>query len=153
MRTTLQRGCDMIGKTFDQLDIGDSDRFSKTVTDTDIYLFAGVTGDFNPAHIDEAYAQGTFFKTRIAHGMLSAGFISAVIGTRLPGPGTVYMRQTLDFLAPVRIGDTVTATVEVIEKMKDKKRVRLRTTCVNQEGTRVLDGEALVSPPRPPKKT
>jgi 3-hydroxybutyryl-CoA dehydratase len=142
----------MIGKTFDQLNIGDSDRFSKTVTDTDIYLFAGVTGDFNPAHIDEAYAQGTFFKTRIAHGMLSAGFISAVIGTRLPGPGTVYMRQTLDFLAPVRIGDTVTATVEVIEKMEDKKRVRLRTTCVNQEGTRILDGEALVSPPRLPKK-
>ncbi len=143
----------MIGKTFDQLNIGDSDRFSKTVTETDIYLFAGVTGDFNPAHIDEAYAQGTFFKTRIAHGMLSAGFISAVIGTRLPGPGTVYMRQTLDFLAPVRIGDTVTATVEVTEKMEDKKRVRLRTTCVNQEGTRVLDGDALVSPPRPPKKT
>ena len=142
----------MIGKTFDQLTIGDSDQFSKTVTDTDIYLFAGVTGDFNPAHIDEAYAQGTFFKTRIAHGMLSAGFISAVIGTRLPGPGTVYMRQTLDFLAPVRIGDTVTATVEVIEKMEDKKRVRLKTTCVNQEGTRILDGEALVSPPRPPKK-
>jgi 3-hydroxybutyryl-CoA dehydratase len=142
----------MIGKTFDQLNIGDSDRFSKTVTDTDIYLFAGVTGDFNPAHIDEAYAQGTFFKTRIAHGMLSAGFISAVIGTRLPGPGTVYMRQTLDFLAPVRIGDTVTATVEVVEKMEDKKRVRLRTTCVNQEGTRILDGEALVSPPRLPKK-
>ena len=142
----------MIGKTFDQLNIGDSDRFSKTVTDTDIYLFAGVTGDFNPAHIDEAYAQGTFFKTRIAHGMLSAGFISAVIGTRLPGPGTVYMRQTLDFLAPVRIGDTVTATVEVIEKMEDKKRVRLKTTCVNQEGTRILDGEALVSPPRLPKK-
>lgn len=141
----------MIGKTFDQLTIGDSDRFSKTVTDTDIYLFAGVTGDFNPAHIDEAYAQGTFFKTRIAHGMLSAGFISAVIGTRLPGPGTVYMRQTLDFLAPVRIGDTVTATVEVIEKLEDKKRVLLKTTCVNQEGTRVLDGEALVSPPRPPK--
>lgn len=148
----MQRGCNMIGKTFDQLTIGDSDRFSKTVTDTDIYLFAGVTGDFNPAHIDEAYAQGTFFKTRIAHGMLSAGFISAVIGTRLPGPGTVYMRQALDFLAPVRIGDTVTATVEVIEKMEDRKRVRLRTTCVNQEGTRVLDGEALVSPPRPPKK-
>ncbi len=148
----MQRGCNMIGKTFDQLTIGDSDRFSKTVTDTDIYLFAGITGDFNPAHIDEAYAQGTFFKTRIAHGMLSAGFISAVIGTRLPGPGTVYMRQALDFLAPVRIGDTVTATVEVIEKMEDRKRVRLRTTCVNQEGTRVLDGEALVSPPRPPKK-
>ena len=143
----------MIGKTFDQLTIGDSDRFSKTVTDTDIYLFAGVTGDFNPAHIDEAYAQGTFFKTRIAHGMLSAGFISAVIGTRLPGPGTVYMRQTLDFLAPVRIGDTVTATVEVIEKMEDKKRVRLRTTCVTQEGTRSLGRRGTGEPSTAAEKT
>lgn len=141
----------MIGKTFDELAVGDTGRFAKTVTEADIYLFAGITGDLNPAHIDEAYAQGTFFKTRIAHGMLSAGFISAVIGTQLPGPGTVYMRQTLDFLAPVRIGDTVTATVEVIEKQTDKKRIRLRTSCYNQEGTKVLDGEALVSPPRPPK--
>lgn len=141
----------MIGKTYDQLEIGDSDRFAKTVTDADVYLFAGVTGDLNPAHIDESYAQGTFFKTRIAHGMLSAGFVSAVIGTRLPGPGSVYMRQTLDFLAPVRIGDTITATVEVVEKIEDKKRVRLKTTCCNQEGTSVLEGEALVSPPRPPK--
>ncbi len=141
----------MIGKTFDQLSIGDADRFSKTVTDADIYLFAGITGDFNPAHINEAYAQETFFKTRIAHGMLSAGFISAVIGTRLPGPGTVYLHQTLDFLAPVRIGDTVTAEVAVVEKMADKKRVRLKTICVNQDGVQVLAGEALVSPPRPPK--
>ena len=100
----------MIGKTFDELNIGDQAHFSKTVTDADIYLFAGVTGDMNPAHINEAYAKETFFKTRIAHGMLSAGFISAVIGMRLPGPGTVYMHQSLDFLAPVYIGDTVTAT-------------------------------------------
>jgi 3-hydroxybutyryl-CoA dehydratase len=141
----------MRGKTFDQLNVGDADKFSKTVTDADVYLFAGVSGDFNPAHIDEAYAQGTFFKTRIAHGMLSAGFISAVIGTRLPGPGTVYLKQTLNFLAPVRIGDTVTARVEVIEKLEEKKRVRLKTTCTNQEGVVVLDGEAMVSPPRPPK--
>jgi 3-hydroxybutyryl-CoA dehydratase len=141
----------MIGETFDQLKVGDSDRFSKTVIDADIYLFAGVTGDLNPAHIDETYAKGTFFKTRIAHGMLSAGFISAVIGTRLPGPGTVYLRQTLDFLAPVHIGDTVTAIVEVIEKIEEKRRVRLKTTCVNQEGIKVLTGEALVSPPRPQK--
>jgi 3-hydroxybutyryl-CoA dehydratase len=141
----------MTGKTYDQLAIGDSDRFSKTVTDADIYLFAGVTGDLNPAHIDEAYAQGTFFKTRIAHGMLSAGFISAVIGMRLPGPGTVYMKQSLNFLAPVRIGDTVTASAEVIEKIDEKKRVRLKTVCVNQDGVEVLSGEALVSPPRPAK--
>lgn len=142
----------MIGKTFDELNIGDQAQFSKTVTETDVYLFAGITGDLNPAHIDESYAKGTFFKTRIAHGMLSAGFISAVIGTRLPGPGTVYMHQTLDFLAPVNIGDTVTAIVEVIEKVDAKKRVRLKTTCVNQEGASVLAGQALVSPPRPPKK-
>jgi 3-hydroxybutyryl-CoA dehydratase len=147
----MQEECTMIGKTFDQLEVGDSDRFSKTVTEADIYLFAGVSGDMNPAHIDETYAQGTFFKTRIAHGILSASFISAVIGTRLPGPGSVYMRQTLEFLAPVRIGDTVIASVEVIEKLAEKKRVRLKTTCVNQDGIQVLDGEALVSPPRPPK--
>jgi 3-hydroxybutyryl-CoA dehydratase len=147
----MQGECTMIGKTFDQLEVGDSDRFSKTVTEADIYLFAGVSGDMNPAHIDETYAQGTFFKTRIAHGILSASFISAVIGTRLPGPGSVYMRQTLEFLAPVRIGDTVIASVEVIEKLSEKKRVRLKTTCVNQDGIQVLDGEALVSPPRPPK--
>jgi 3-hydroxybutyryl-CoA dehydratase len=141
----------MIGKTMDQLKVGDFDRFSKTVTDADIYLFAGVTGDMNPAHIDESYAQGTFFKTRIAHGMLSAGFISTVIGTRLPGPGSVYLQQTLNFLAPVHIGDTITATAEVIEKIEAKKQVRLKTTCVNQEGVTVLNGEALVSTPRPPK--
>jgi 3-hydroxybutyryl-CoA dehydratase len=141
----------MIGKTYDRLVVGESAQFSKTVTDADIYLFAGITGDVNPAHIDEVYAQGTFFKTRIAHGMLSAGFVSAVIGTRLPGPGSVYLQQTLNFLAPVRIGDTITATAEVIEKLEDKKRVRLKTTCTNQEGVDVLSGEALVSPPRAPK--
>ena len=142
----------MIGKTFDQMEVGDSDQFSKTVTDSDIYLFAGVSGDVNPAHIDEEYAKGTFFKTRIAHGILSAGFISAVIGTRLPGPGSVYMQQTLTFLAPVHIGDTITATATVIEKMEEKKRVRLKTICTNQDGVKTLEGEALVSPPRPPKE-
>jgi 3-hydroxybutyryl-CoA dehydratase len=141
----------MIGKTFDQMEVGDSDQFSKTVTDSDIYLFAGVSGDVNPAHINEEYAKGTFFKTRIAHGMLSAGFISAVIGTRLPGPGSVYMQQTLTFLAPVHIGDTITAKATVIEKMEEKKRVRLKTICTNQDGVATLEGEALVSPPRPPK--
>ncbi len=141
----------MIGKTFDKLIIGETSTFSKTVSEADIYLFAGVSGDLNPAHIDEMYASGTFFETRIAHGMLSAGFISAVIGMQLPGPGTVYMRQTLEFLHPVRIGDTVRAEVEVIEKIEEKKRVRLKTTCLNQDGIEVLKGEALVSPPRPPK--
>lgn len=143
----------MLGKTYSELNLGDSARFSKTITEADVVLFAGITGDLNPAHIDEAYAKGTFFKTRIAHGMLSAGFISAVIGTRLPGPGTIYMHQSLDFLAPVAIGDTVTALVEVIEKIDEKQRIRLKTTCVNQNGAAILSGEALVSPPRPPKKS
>lgn len=141
----------MTGKTYDQIKIGDSASFGKTVTESDIYMYAGVTGDLNPAHVNEAYARGTFFKTRIAHGMLSGGFISAVIGTRLPGPGTVYMKQSLSFLAPVRIGDTITATVEVVEKVDEKKRILLKTTCTNQDGTLVVDGQAMVSPPRPQK--
>ncbi len=142
----------MIGKTIDELKIGDTAEFSKTVSETDIYLFAGITGDFNPAHVNEDYAKKTFFKTRIAHGMLSAGFISTVIGTKLPGTGSIYIKQDLNFLAPVRIGDTITARVEVTEIVDGKNRVRLSTVCVNQEGTRVLDGQAVVSPPKPPKK-
>ena len=142
----------MLGKTIDQLQVGDTAQFSKTVSETDVYLFAGISGDFNPAHINEPYAEKTFFKTRIAHGMLSAGFISTVIGNELPGTGSIYIKQTLSFLAPVRIGDTITARVEVIEIMDGKNRVRLKTVCVNQEGTQVLDGEAIVSPPKPLKK-
>ena len=142
----------MIGKTIDELKIGDSAEISKTVSETDIYQFAGITGDFNPAHMNEEYAKKTFFKTRIAHGMLSAGFISTAIGNKLPGTGSIYVKQDLRFLAPVRIGDTITARVEVIEIMDGKNRVRLKTVCVNQEGTQVLDGEAVVSPPKLPKK-
>jgi 3-hydroxybutyryl-CoA dehydratase len=136
----------MKGKTISELKIGDAAEFTKTVSETDVYLYAGVSGDLNPAHINEAYAQNTFFKTRIAHGMLSAGFISAVLGMQLPGPGTIYLKQELNFRAPVRIGDTVTARAEVIEINTEKNRVRLKTTCVNQAGTLALDGEALVSP-------
>ncbi|MGD9034727.1 MAG: MaoC family dehydratase, partial [Desulfobacteraceae bacterium] len=121
--------------------------------EADIYMYAGVTGDVNPAHIDEVYAGKTFFKTRIAHGMLLAGFISTVLGNRLPGHGTIYMKQELNFLGPVRIGDTVTARVEVVEIENEKNRVKLRTTCVNQDGTTVVDGEALVSPPKAPKRS
>ncbi|MBW2353876.1 MAG: MaoC family dehydratase [Deltaproteobacteria bacterium] len=138
----------MTGKTIDQLRMGDTAEFAKTVTESDVYLYAGITGDFNPAHLNEEYAKKTFFKTRIAHGMLTAGFVSGLLGMSLPGPGTVYVRQVLDFLAPVRIGDTVTARVEVVEIMKDENRVRMRTSCTNQDGTLVLDGEALVSPPK-----
>lgn len=142
----------MIGKTIDQLKVGDSAEFAKTVSESDIYLYAGVTGDFNPAHINEAYAQNTFFKTRIAHGMLTGGFISAVLANQLPGPGTIYMKQELKFLAPVRIGDTITARAEVVEIIAEKNRVRLKTTCTNQDGKQVVDGEAVMSPPKPPKE-
>ena len=141
----------MIGKTIEELRVGDRAEFSKTITETDVYLYAGVTGDLNPAHINEEYAKKTFFKTRIVHGMLLAGLISGVLGNKLPGPGTVYIRQDLTFVAPVRIGDTITASVEVIEIMTEAKRIKAKTKCVNQEGTVVLDGEAIVSPPKKPK--
>jgi 3-hydroxybutyryl-CoA dehydratase len=141
----------MIGKTYDEISIGDTAEFSKTFSEADVYLYAGISGDYNPAHIDETYARNTYFKTRIAHGMLSAGLISAVIGTQLPGPGSIYLRQTLTFLAPVRMGDTITAHVEVVEKI-DGKKVCLKTTCINQDAVMVLEGEALVSPPRPSPK-
>lgn len=142
------KGTAMIGKTINELKLGDRAEFTKTVSESDVYLYAGVTGDFNPAHINESYAEKTFFKTRIAHGMLPAGFISAILGTRLPGPGTIYIGQTLNFTAPVHIGDTITASVEVAEIMADKNRIRLKTVCENQNGVIVLDGEAVVSPPK-----
>jgi 3-hydroxybutyryl-CoA dehydratase len=142
----------MIGKTIEELHVGDTARFSKTISEADVYMFAGVTGDLNPAHVNEEYAKGTFFKTRIVHGMLTASLISTVVGTMLPGPGTVYMRQEVSFLAPVKFGDTITAVAEVAEIMADKKKVRLKTYCINQENQTVVDGEALVSPPRAPKK-
>lgn len=138
----------MLGKSIDELKPGDFAEFSKTVSETDIYLFAGIVGDFNPAHLNEAYAKTTYFKTRIAHGMLAAGFVSSVIGMQLPGPGTIYISQELKFLAPVHIGDTVTAHVEVSEIDREKNRVRLRTWCVNQEGVKILEGDGLASPPK-----
>ncbi len=138
----------MLGFTIDQLEVGQQASFSKTVAESDVYLFAGISGDFNPAHINQAYAEQTAFKTRIAHGMLAAGFISTVLGNQLPGPGTIYISQSLNFLAPVAIGDTITATAEVVELNMDKKRARLKTVCTNQDGREVLVGEALVSPPR-----
>ncbi|MDJ0666586.1 MAG: MaoC family dehydratase [Desulfobacterales bacterium] len=138
----------MLGYTIDQLEVGQQASFSKTVAESDVYLFAGISGDFNPAHINQAYAEQTAFKTRIAHGMLAAGFISTVLGNQLPGPGTIYISQSLNFLAPVAIGDTITATAEVVELNMDKKRARLKTVCTNQDGREVLVGEALVSPPR-----
>ena len=138
----------MRGKTIDELEIRDHAEFAKTISEADVYLYAGVTGDHNPAHINEEYAKSTFFKTRLAQGMLPASFISAVIGTLLPGPGTVYLDQSLKFLAPLRIGDTITARVEVLEIITEKNKVRLETICINQDGVTVLKGEAVVSPPK-----
>ncbi len=142
----------MLGTPIDRLKVGDSAEFSKTISESDIYLYAGITGDLNPVHVNQEYAKNSIFKTRVAHGMLAAGFISTLLGMRLPGPGTIYVGQQLNFLAPARIGDTVTARVEVINISVEKKRVTLRTTCVNQDGVTVIDGEATVIPPRPEKK-
>ncbi len=141
----------MIGKTIDQLKTGDQDSFTKTISESDIYLYAGVTGDLNPAHIDEEYAKKTFFKGRIAHGLFISGFISTVIGTRLPGPGSIYREQQVQFLAPVRIGDTITAKVEIIEMDMEKNKITLATQCFNQDGTMVIDGKAVIHPPKAPK--
>ena len=136
------------GKTIDELKVGDTASFSKTVTEHDVYAYAGITGDFNPAHINEEYAEGTFFKTRIAHGILSAGFISAVLGTKLPGPGTIYIKQDLEFTKPVYYGDTITAICTVTEIIKEKNRVLIETIAKNQRGDVVVKGVAVVSPPK-----
>jgi len=127
--------------------VGEKASASRTVTEADVVLFGGVTGDLNPAHFDEAWARTTRVGGRLAHGMLTAGYVSAVLGMRLPGPGTIYLSQTLRFTSPERIGDTITATVEVAEIIEDK-RLRLITTATNQDGKRVLEGEALVMPPK-----
>jgi 3-hydroxybutyryl-CoA dehydratase len=138
----------MRGKTMEDLKVGDFAEFAKTITEGDVYLFAGVTGDLNPAHINAQEAARGMFKERIAHGMLGAGLISAVLGTQLPGPGSIYMSQTLKFLAPVKFGDTVTARAEVLDKNLERKRVTLKTTCTNQDGKTVIDGEAVIMPPK-----
>lgn len=127
-----------------QLTIGDHASRTMTITDETIRTFADLTGDHNPVHLDDAYAAGTRFGRRIAHGMIAAGLISATLANDLPGPGTVYLGQTLQFKAPVFPGDTVTATVEVKSVRPDKPIVILTTVCTNQDGARVLEGEATV---------
>ena len=128
----------------DELQVGQAAEMAKTVTEADIAMFAAVTGDFNPVHVDAVAAAQSRFGERIAHGMLSAGFISAVIAMRLPGPGSIYLSQSLRFTKPVRIGDTVTTRVEVVEVMAPKRRLRLATVCRNQNGETVVEGEAIV---------
>ncbi len=137
----------MNGLRLEDLSLGQTTEISHTVTDADIRAFAEVSGDNNPVHLDEAYAAATPFKTRIAHGMLSAGYISAVLGTRLPGPGAIYISQTMNFKRPVRIGDEVItrATVSAIDA--DRARVTLSTVC-EVAGKAVVEGEAVVMVPR-----
>ena len=138
----------MKGITIGEMKIGDSASFTKTITDTDIYLYAGISGDFNPAHVNQVEAEKGMFGRRIAHGMLSAGLISAVLGTMLPGPGTIYMGQELRFTKPVFVGDTITATITVAELIPEKNRAKLETVCTNQDGEVVIKGMATVMPPK-----
>jgi len=130
-----------------EIKIGQTARTSKQITQADLTLYAAVTGDFNPIHFDPVYSAQTRFKGPIAHGMIAAGLLSGLMGMSLPGPGTIYLKQTLDFLAPVKINDVITACVEVVSLL-ERNRVRLKTTCMNQEGVMVLEGEAFVIAPK-----
>lgn len=144
----MKGGISMIGKTIDEIKLGDKACFEKTISETDVYLFAGITGDLNPAHINQVASEQTMFKGRIAHGILVSGLISTVLGMYLPGPGTIYLGQELKFTAPVKIGDTIKAEAEVIEMVVEKNRIKLRTVCTNQDGKVVIDGVATVMPPK-----
>ncbi|WP_332675086.1 MaoC family dehydratase [Aromatoleum sp.] len=129
------------GYKFEDLHVGMSTSLGHTVTDADILMFAGISGDTNPVHLDDEFAQSTMFGARIAHGMLSASFISAVFGTKLPGPGCIYLAQSLKFKAPVKVGDTVVARVTVLELIPEKRRVLFDTVCT-VAGKPVLEGQA-----------
>ncbi len=130
------------------LEIGTTASRTKTITEQDIEYFARASGDTNPVHLDDAYAARTIFKRRIAHGMLTAGLISAVLANDLPGPGTIYLSQTLQFKAPVYPGDEITATVELTAYRPDKRIATFRTVCTNQDDRIVLEGEAVVIAPK-----
>lgn len=129
---------------FEDLKLGMSASVSKTITDADIMLYAGISLDINPVHLNEEYAKNTIFKGKVAHGMMTAGLISAVLGTKLPGEGSIYLSQNIKFTAPVKVGDTITAICEIISLDEFKKIVTLKTTCYNQEKITVLDGEAKI---------
>ena len=130
--------------TFNDLKIGQTASIQKTYSAADVTAFAGISLDVNPIHMSDGYAKDTLFGKRIVHGILTSGLISAVLGNQLPGPGTIYLGQELKFMAPVYLGDDITATVEVVELRPDKKIVKLNTTCVNQDGKTVISGMATV---------
>ena len=127
--------------------VGDFAEFTKVFSEEDVFLFAGITGDRNPVHTLKEFAEKTRFKKRIAHGLLTAGTISAAIGMKLPGPGCLYLSQTLEFKAPVFPGDEITARVEIVEVIS-ATRLRMKTQCFNQDKVMVIDGEAVIVPPR-----
>ena len=129
---------------FERFEIGMKAKTSKTITESDVIMFAGISTDINPVHLDEETAKDGIFGKRVAHGILVSGLISAVLGNKLPGPGSIYMGQDLKFLAPVYIGDTITAEVEIIDLIPEKSRIKLNTTCVNQDGKTVITGTALI---------
>jgi 3-hydroxybutyryl-CoA dehydratase len=141
MSNTQRDFSEVYSHRFEDLELGISASVSRTVSEADILMFAGVSGDTNPVHLDQEFAASTMFGGRIAHGMLSAGLISAVFGTRLPGPGSIYLSQTLKFKAPVKIGDTVVARVTVKELKTEKRRAVFSTVC-SVGSTVVLEGEA-----------
>jgi 3-hydroxybutyryl-CoA dehydratase len=134
---------------FEDLEVGMEASFAKVVSEADINAFAEVSGDKNPVHLDAAYAAKTMFKERIAHGMLSAGYISAVFGMEMPGPGAIYISQTLNFKAPVKIGDKVVAKVKVVELFSEKKRARFECVCTVNDKP-VVTGEAMLMVPSRP---
>ncbi len=129
--------------------IGQRDSFSKTVTEADVTTFAGLIGDFNPIHVDAEYARKSRFGRRVAHGMFTGGLISSVLGNKLPGPGSIYLSQQIEFLAPVYIGDTITATVEVSEWRPEKRIITLKTDAYNQDDKQVVTGKAVLLVDRP----
>ncbi|WP_141228359.1 MaoC family dehydratase [Anaeromicrobium sediminis] len=129
---------------FEDITIGLNDSLTKTISEDDISTFAQVSGDFNPIHLDENFASKSIFKKKIAHGMLTSSLISSVLGTKLPGANTLYLSQSLKFLAPVYINDTITATVTVIDKREDKRLLTLETNIFKSDGTKVVSGSAIV---------
>lgn len=139
-----------IGKTYEELNLGDKESFSKTITETDIVVYAGLTGDFNPLHMNSEYAKKTRFGERIAHGTIALGLIAPVVGMKLPGLGSILLHMEAKFIAPVKIGDTITAEAEIIEKIEKNKSVRLRTRFYNHKGEDVIVGSITMLPPKRP---
>jgi len=134
----------MTGLKMHEIQIGQSASYAKTITETDVYLFAGISGDNNPVHVNEVYAKDSIFKSRVAHGILTASLISTVLGTQLPGPGSIYAKQDLKFLAPVYFNDTITATCTAKEKIEEKNMIIFECKVTNQDDKTVLVGDATI---------